>query len=310
MKWRRTISLGLAAAMTASTVLAGCGGDSGANGNASSGDNKNQTAATEEGGSQASGDVTTIEVYDVAANYQGMQAGWFGDLVKEKFGLELNIFAPNTSGDAAALYQTRCSSGKLGDIILLDNADYLDCVEAGLVMDITDDIWNYPNLAEYKTQIEAFNAQVGDGSKIWGIPTEMTNTSPETYSQSTPFSAPCLPWDYYKELGCPELKNLDDLLDVLEQMQKAHPTNDAGDKAYAISLWKDWDGFGMENICQTAKWYGQEVNQSVLIGNDNSMMPLIDENGAYYKMLEFFFKANQRGLIDPDSSVQDGTTGK
>ena len=24
----------------------------------------------------------------------------------------------------------------------LDNADYLDCVEAGLVMDITDDIWN------------------------------------------------------------------------------------------------------------------------------------------------------------------------
>lgn len=67
--------------------------------------------------------------------------------------------APNTSGDAAALYQTRCSSGKLGDIILLDNADYLDCVEAGLVMDITDDIWNYPNLAEYKTQIEAFNAQ-------------------------------------------------------------------------------------------------------------------------------------------------------
>ena len=93
MKWRRTISLGLAAAMTASTVLAGCGGDSGANGNASSGDNKNQTAATEEGGSQASGDVTTIEVYDVAANYQGMQAGWFGDLVKEKFGLELNIFA-------------------------------------------------------------------------------------------------------------------------------------------------------------------------------------------------------------------------
>ena len=47
MKWRRTISLGLAAAMTASTVLAGCGGDSGANGNASSGDNKNQTAATE-----------------------------------------------------------------------------------------------------------------------------------------------------------------------------------------------------------------------------------------------------------------------
>lgn len=92
MKWRRTISLGLAAAMTASTVLAGCGGDSGANGNASSGDNKNQTAATEEGGSQASGDVTTIEVYDVAGKLSGHAGRLVCDLVKEKFGLELNIF--------------------------------------------------------------------------------------------------------------------------------------------------------------------------------------------------------------------------
>ena len=49
MKWRRTISLGLAAAMTASTVLAGCGGDSGANGNASSGDNKNQDSCNRRG---------------------------------------------------------------------------------------------------------------------------------------------------------------------------------------------------------------------------------------------------------------------
>ena len=41
----------------------------------------------------------------------------------------------------------------------------------------------------------------------------------DTYSENIPFSSVCLPWDYYQELGAPEIKNLDDLLDVLEQMQ-------------------------------------------------------------------------------------------
>lgn len=313
MKWKHAIALGTAVTMMAGTVLTGCGSSAeapaqGAETGTAQEETSGSSGSDQTSDTAGSGEVTTIEVYDVAANYQGIQSGWFGDLVKEKFGLELNIFAPNTSGDAAALYQTRCSSGKLGDIILLDNADFIDCIDAGLIKDMTEMIWEYPNLSEFKTQIEAWNTQTGDGSKIWGIPTEMTNTSPDSYSQSNPFSSPCLPWDYYRELGCPEIKDLDDLLDVLEQMQTAHPTNAAGDKAYAISLWKDWDNFGMENVCQTAKWYGQEVNESVLIGNDNSMMSLIDENGAYYKMVEFFFKANQRGLIDPDSSIQDWTT--
>lgn len=304
MNRKKVISLGLAVMMTAGLALSGCGGNAQQQGGTVQGQESGEGAPSASG----SADVITLEVYDVAANYQGVQSGWFGKLLREKFGLELNIFAPNTSGDAAALYQTRCSSGKLGDIILLDNSDFIDCVEAGLVKDMTDMIGGYPNLAEFETQINTWNEQVGDGNRIWGIPTEMTNTSADTYSETNPFSSPCLPWDYYRELGCPKIENLDDLLDVLEQMQKKHPVNNAGDSAYAISLWKDWDNFGMENICQTAKWYGQEVKESVLVGNDNTMMSTIDENGAYYKMLEFFFKANQRGLIDPDSSIQDWTT--
>ena len=65
----------------------------------------------------------TIEVYDVAANYQGMQTGWYAKEIKDRFNIELNIVAPQVSGDAASLYQTRCASGDLGDIIILDNAE-------------------------------------------------------------------------------------------------------------------------------------------------------------------------------------------
>ena len=33
----------------------------------------------------------TLEIFDVAANYQGMQTGWFAKVVKDKFNIELNI---------------------------------------------------------------------------------------------------------------------------------------------------------------------------------------------------------------------------
>ena len=140
-------------------------------------------------------------MYDVAANYHGIQSGWYAKMMAEKFGLELSILAPQVSGDGAGLYQTRVSNGNLGDVILLDNADFIECVEAGLVKDITGSIYNYENLAVFKDQIDAWNGQVGDGSKVYGIPSEMTNTSADTYSESIPFSSVCLPWDYYKELG-------------------------------------------------------------------------------------------------------------
>lgn len=42
-----------------------------------------------------------------------------------------------------------------------------------------------------------------------------------------------------------------------------------------------------------------------MIGNDNSITPLTDKDGAYYKMLKFLYQANQMGLVDPDSATQD-----
>ena len=39
----------------------------------------------------------TIEVYDVAANYQGMQTGWYAKEIKDRFNIELNIVAPQVS---------------------------------------------------------------------------------------------------------------------------------------------------------------------------------------------------------------------
>jgi len=109
-------------------------------------------------GSSASGGAMTIEWYNVAANYTGIQPGWFGKIIKDKFNIELNIIAPQVLGQT--LYQTRAAAGNLGDVVLLDNSDFLDCIKSGLVMDISGVIGNYKNLMSWDTQIKAFNRSI------------------------------------------------------------------------------------------------------------------------------------------------------
>ena len=321
---KRIVSTLLTVVLTASMILSGCGNSEPAD-TAEPSDGaapEQEEAPADDGGEAAEGEEAsaeateapavshdeelTLEVYDVAANYQGLQSGWYGKILKDKFNIVLNIIAPQVSGDGEALYQTRTAAGNLGDIILLDNADMLECIDVGLVADMSAEIKSYPNLMRYWEQIEKFNASIGDG--IWAIPTEMNTNGPTAYMAETVSSMPRIPWDFYTELGKPDFNTLDDLLKTLADMQEAHPTNEAGDKAYGMTLWKDWDSTSIENVNQLTKWYGQEVNGSVLIGSDHSITPLTDKNGAYYKMLHFFFDAKQKGILDPDSATQDWTS--
>ena len=112
----------------------------------------------------------TIDNYNVAANYHGEQSGWFGKLLKDKFNIKLNVLAPQVAGDA--LYQTRISSGNLGDIVILEGPIFADCVQNGLIKDITGEIKNWPNLMEYMDQIDTYNKSIpgNDAGKIFGIP--------------------------------------------------------------------------------------------------------------------------------------------
>ena len=291
-------------------ILTGCGGDAGstnASGSASSAANASSESAGSSDSSSSS-DTMTLEIFDVAANYQGMQTGWFAKVVKDRFNIELNIIAPQVAGDA--IYQTRASSGNLGDILILEKSQFQDCVATGLIKDISGEIWNSENLSNYKEQIDTLNNSLeGNDGKTYGIPTEMMNTSPTSYSQDVIYSSPLLRWDLYSELGCPDIADLDGLLDVLEDMMQNHPTNASGDPCYPFSLWADWDGgdgmLGIANVVQLTTWYGEKIKGSVILKPDGTFIPLTDKNGTYYKILKFLNTAERRGLVDPDSATQD-----
>ena len=251
----------------------------------------------------------TFEIFDVAANYQGMQTGWFAKIVKDKFNIELNIIAPQVAGDS--IYQLRSSAGNLGDIVLLESTQFQDCLQAGLIKDISDKIVESPNLMKFDKQIKALNAGLPGNSagKYYGIPTEMMDTSPTSFSQERIYSLPQLRWDLYNKIGAPELNNLDDLLKAFVELRKVHPTNEKGDPAYPLSLWPDWDGgdgmIGIANVVQLTTWYGDKIKGSAVLRPDNTFYPLTDKDGSYYKMLKFLNKAKRMGVVDPDSGTQD-----
>lgn len=314
------LALALAAVLGASACSSGAATTTTAPGDAGSvttsqatgtedGDTTTTTAVggdtTKDGDEGAALEPMDIEVYSQPANFQGEQVGWTAKLLKDKFNVTLNIIAPQVAG--ADIFAARSAAGFLGDMVVLDNADIQAAIKSSLIYDITEGMKSLEAFEAYKVQLDTFNGSLEGVSEgqYFAWPTEMANTSPTSFSPLIPGVAPTVPWDYYDEIGAPELADLNDLIDALKQIQEKHPTNEAGDPSYGITLWPDWDGTSMENVNQLTKWYGQEVNGSVLLGTDNSMVELIDDEGAYKKILQFYFDANQAGVIDPDSGTQN-----
>ncbi len=249
-----------------------------------------------------------IDFYDDAANYHGIQTGWFAKVVKDRFNIELNIIAPQVAGES--VYATRAADGNLGDVLIMDKSKFVNCIEAGLVKDISDRVLEIENLKPFHQQIEAYNASLNKGEGVYyGIPAEMVNTSAVGVTGEMIYSSPQVRWDLYKAVGSPDVKDLDGLLDLLAKIHEIHPTNENGDPAYPISLWPDWDNndnmSGPANVVQLTTWYGDKLKGAAMLKPDNTFVKLYDKDGGYYKITKFLNKAYQMGLVDPESFEQD-----
>lgn len=293
---KKSISL-LAAFTVAAGLLSGCGGQSA------------QVVNSAHGGPYE--ETITIDVFDSQANFQGMQSGWFAKIVKDKFNMEMNIIAPNVAGGGDTLYQTRSANGNLGDLIIInvDKNRLKDMVTAGLVLDMTDYMAECEHLNQYQKAIQDASALAGeDHPGMWAVPSEVSNEpATEPCEAVDPTNAPSVRWDIYGAIGYPKMSTLEDLLDVLKQMQENTPTSDSGKKAYALSLFKDWDGDMMQNAAALAALYGYESNQGFALMNSDTqdIQSIIDDNSAYIRALHFLFEANQMGLVDPESTTQN-----
>lgn len=266
----------------------------------------------ETGGSEIDHSKTiTLDVFSSQTNYQGIQSGWFGKIVKDKFNIELNIIAPNVAGNGDTLYQTRSAEGNLGDIVIIDRARMKDCVESGIILDITDYYNNSKYVKTYDQSTQATKEFIGS-DRIYALSGSSTCKATEpVFENQSPYVGTFMRLDYYNELGNPEMKTTTDMLNVLKQMQDAHPTTEDGKKVYAFSLFDDWDGDYMALASKYAFLYGYDEGKAGFLfpsPDATSYSEITDDNGVYYNALKMFFDANQMGLVDPDSSSQDWST--
>ena len=183
-------------------------------------------------------ETVTLDVFDQLANYSGEQIGWFGQIMLEKFNVKLNII-PDPDG----VYETRMESGNLGDIVIWgnDSDEYMQAVEKGMLFDWNEDdiLSDYgPYIKEHMPYALEKNTNLSGGTTYgygFDVAVDPSARGDIMYTWD-------LRWDLYKELGYPEIKNMDDMVEVLAQMKEICPKDDNGKTTYGVSLFNDWDG--------------------------------------------------------------------
>ncbi len=251
----------------------------------------------------------TLTVYSQLANYSGLQTGWMGDILLDKFNVKLNI-VPESDG----IFQTKMENGDLGDIVIWgSNSDqYAQALKAGLLYNIEEDDLlkeEGPYIAENMQTALDTNRQLtstltdGKDNTLYGWGNDLAPSSDDhmqfIYTWDTR-------WDLYKKMGYPKVKNLTDLSAMLKKMQQMDPKDDSGNKTYAVSLWPDWDDAMVMYAKATATaYYGyDELGIGLYDPVTGNYHDALEENGPYLEMLKFYNGLYRDGLLDPDSMTQ------
>ncbi len=249
------------------------------------------------------GETIQLEVYSQLANYSGVQTGWGATLMKDLFNVEL-VIVPDMDGT----YDTRMINGNLGDIVVWgsNGEDYKQAVSAGMLLNWEDfDLGaTYAPyvMKNYDAALATNRLVSGDGNLYgFGMDVALQEGAHKSFMYSWD-----LRWDLYSQLGYPEIKDLDGLIEVFKQMKEICPTDDQGNVAYAASLWPDWDGSMVMYVKALATaYYGyDELGLGLFDPNTGDYYDALMDNGPYIEMLKFFNKLYRAGLLDPDSMTQ------
>ncbi len=267
----------------------------------------------------------TLEVYSQLANYNGLQTGWSAALLKDLFNVEV-VIIPDMDGT----YETRMANGNLGDLVVwgANGEDYKQAIAKGHLLN-WDEVYDertsdasYVELyapyvaANYGDALATNRTVSGDGNLYgFGMDVALEQGSHKSFMYSWD-----LRWDLYKELGYPEIKDMDDLIEVFKQMKAICPTDEMGNETYAASLWPDWDGNMVMYVKALATaYYGYDELGFGLYNPNNGeyydCLGLCDvetgeylatpnNEGPYIQMLRFFNKLYREGLLDPNSMTQ------
>ncbi len=245
-------------------------------------------------------------VMQSATGESGIWQGWGAQKLYDDLKIKIN-FDP-TGNEVETKLQQYLVAGQLPDLIGLKGLDQANlAMDADMLLPLDEYKDQLPNLFENELYADAIKYSEdfasNDTGLLYVMPVAIGPTSYNSYNW-----VPLLQWDAYKNVGMPEVDTLEDYLDVVEQMVAYKPTTELGEKVYGFSLFSDWDKVTALEISTLSFMYGIDTEYVSPLMETNVVTKetksLLAEDSFYKRALKFYFEANQRGLLDPDSLSQ------
>ena len=241
--------------------------------------------------------VLTIGDIDPDRDYDG-QRMW--RLVEDRLGCKIQFIPLPTDTYAAVL-----ASGDLPDIVHPNN-NLSAILEADLALDVTPYMEEYlPNLVNGPAAptIELYKQLLTNGEGFYFFPAGIGYNG-VGYSTTFNTRGYVVRWDYYKELGCPEIHSEDDYLEVLKQMQANHPVTEDGYPTYlyGTSNFKGYDTAFRSYLC-VDYWAAYQYQNNMFTNEiyDGFMDPAHSQWWASAKWINKLYNAGKdNGTFDMD----------
>lgn len=291
--------------MSTALLLSACSGNSGSNnaaGESPSASSSGSPSASATADSGKKEDLVTLRVLvmEPGTKWNKYPDSKVAQAIAEKVGVKIEYVEADENK-----FNVLLASGDLPDIVRADVNKYQkQLIEGNLIVPMDDmlaergkDISaNIGTVVEYSKK----NWSNGTG-KLYFLPPQV---QPKPGTAVKPITiGPTIRWDWYKEIGAPELNTMDDLLNALEQIVQKHPTTEDGKKVYGVSMWQDWGlwPYLIPPLTFTELTGATSDLTAAKVGGHDFISVLTDESSNFWTAMDFYNKAQRRGLLDPDS---------
>lgn len=318
----KPVLLALAMALLLSAVAA-CSGNNNKNGESASPSASNAPSASASSSesapaaSEPAKEPVTLKISALVATAEpsGVMSNPVAKYIEEKLGITMDM-TPISDADWTEKLNALIASNDLPDIFPINDAakQLPQLVKAGQIIPLDDLVAQYGKhlnadpLAQ--AMLEVHKKTVSPDGNLYTI-----GMARGTWDGGTqPLVGNYIRWDLYKQLGYPALNNFDtDLLNVLAEMQKLEPTNKDGQKVYAIGGWfaegQGWGDWQFTNtlLFTEGKPYltgDRTTYYDIATNNVSEQNDLLDKNGQFWRTVQFYNKAYQMGILDPEAFTQ------
>lgn len=232
----------------------------------------------------------TVNVYDSHGAHTGQQEGWYGEILKTKFNVELEFVESAEQADLLIGCNEQEETALAG---LMERGELLDMEK--LLKD--------SDLMDMEKQLRDCNSTFSSKG-IYAIPTHLSRLSEETPSEEREASYGIfLDWDCYRQLEYPRIKNRDELLAFLVEEKER-----SGGKRMGLSLYKGEVGDTIKQVAQVAAAAGQEVFGFVTYKqNVRESEDILKEGSGFEQAVRWLNEAYRAGVLDTSSATQSRT---